>query len=82
METDWIRIAGLTVTVLALLVFSILIVSYEIPSFNLVESVRMETTEFLWTYRLIDMIAQAFVLFAAAACCVAVLRVEEKNDSA
>ena len=79
MKTDWIRIAGLTVTVLAVLLFSILIVSYEIPTFNLVEPVKMETTEFLWTYRLIDMIAQAFVLFAAAACCVAVLRTEERE---
>ena len=79
MEMDWIRIAGLTVTVIAVLVFSILIVSYEIPTFNLVEPVKMEATEFLWTYRLIDMIAQAFVLFAAAACCVAVLRTEERE---
>ncbi|MFQ5758691.1 MAG: hypothetical protein ACE5IF_03325 [Candidatus Bathyarchaeia archaeon] len=79
METDWIRIAGLTVTVLAVLVFSILIISYELPTFNLVEPVIMETSEFLWTYRLIDMIAQAFVLFAAAACCVAVLRAEEEE---
>jgi hypothetical protein len=73
------RAAGLTAIVLVLLIFSMLAVSYEFPILNSAETVEMKTTEFLWTYRLIDLIAQAFVLFAAAACCVAVLRAEEKE---
>ena len=82
MKIDKIRMAGLTATVFFTLIFSMLAVSYEFPMLDSAETVEMKTTEFLWTYRLIDLIAQAFVLFAAAACCVAVLRAEEKNDSA
>ena len=73
------RAVGLTAVVLVMLTFSVLVVSYEFPILNSAETVEMETTEFLWTYRLIDLIAQAFVLFAAAACCVAVLRAEERE---
>ena len=79
MEIDWIRVAGLTAVVLAVLIFSRLVIGYEFPVFDHVEPVEIETAEFLWTYRLIDLIAQAFVLFAAAACCVAVLRAEEEK---
>jgi hypothetical protein len=74
-----IRAVGLTATVFIILIFSILVVSYRFPISNSSESVGIKTTKFLWTYRLIDLIAQAFVLFAAAACCVAVLRTEEKE---
>jgi len=73
------RAVGVTAVVLVLLIFSMLAVSYEFPMLDSAESVEMETTEFLWTYRLIDLIAQAFVLFAAAACCVAILRAEAKE---
>lgn len=79
MRIDWVRVAGITVVVSAVLIFSMLVVRSEFPVFDHVEPVEIETTEFLWTYRLIDIIAQAFVLFAAAACCVAVLRVKEKK---
>ena len=76
---DWGRVAGLTVVLLAVLISSMLIIRHEFPALDHAEPIRIETTEFLWTYRLIDLIAQAFVLFAAAACCVAVLRAEEKG---
>ena len=90
MKTDWVRVTGLTIAVLAVLIFSMLVVRYEFPAFEyaspsseLVEietsTIGQEVSRFLWTYRLIDLIAQAFVLFAAAACCVAVLRAEEKK---
>ena len=79
MRIDWVRVVGITVVVSVVLIFSMLVVRSEFPVFDHVEPVEIETTEFLWTYRLIDMIAQAFVLFAAAACCVAVLRVKEKK---
>ena len=90
MTIDWVRVAGLAALVLAVLIFSMLVVRYEFPAFEyaspsseLVEietsTIGQEVSRFLWTYRLIDLIAQAFVLFAAAACCVAVLRAEEKK---
>ena len=79
MKIDGIRAVKLTAIVFVTLILSLLVVNYEFPIFDSAETVEIETTEFLWTYRLIDMIAQAFVLFAAAACCVAVLRAEEKQ---
>ncbi len=90
MKIDRVRVTGLTVAVLAVLVSSMLVVSSEFPAFEyaspsseLVEietsKIGQEVSRFLWTYRLIDLIAQALVLFAAAACCVAVLRAEEEK---
>jgi hypothetical protein len=90
MKMDRVRAVGLTAVVLIVLVFSMLVVTYEFPAFDYAdpspELIEVETTmiglevsRFLWTYRLVDLIAQAFVLFAAAACCVAILRLEEEK---
>ncbi|MDH5375983.1 MAG: hypothetical protein OEZ21_09320 [Candidatus Bathyarchaeota archaeon] len=92
MEIDRIGVVGLITTVFAALIFSTLIVEYEFPVFKyadpdqppkLVESetaiIGQEVSRFLWDYRAIDLIAQAFVLFAAAACCTALLRTEERK---
>jgi hypothetical protein len=73
------RIAGIVAIISIALTFSMLSVSQEFPIFSSTETPEIETPEFLWIYRLIDMIAQAFVMFAAAACCVTVLRVEKKE---
>ncbi len=73
------RVVGLTAVFLTILISSMLIIRHEFSAFNHAELIEIQTTEFLWTYRLIDMIAQAFVLFAAAACCVAILRAEERE---
>jgi len=90
MKINWVRAASLTTVVLVVLVVSMLIVRHGFPAFEYAspsaELVKIETTaigpevsRFLWTYRLIDLIAQAFVLFAATACCVALLRAKEKK---
>jgi ABC-type Fe3+-siderophore transport system permease subunit len=89
-RVEWIRIAGLAIVVLVTLICSVLIVKYDFPAFEYArastELIEVEATpigpkvsQFLWTYRLIDLIAQAFVLFAAATCCVALLSVEERK---
>lgn len=92
MEIDRIRVAGLIATVLAVIIFSALIVEHEFPAFKYAEAdqrailvecetgiIGQEVSRFLWNYRVVDLIAQAFVLFAAAACCTALLRIEERK---
>lgn len=87
---DRVKVAGLTVTVLIALIFSAITVRYEFQAFEhasppsaLVEieiaTTELEVGRFLWTNRLIDLIAQGCVLFAAAVCCGTVLRGEGKK---
>ncbi|MGD8565673.1 MAG: hypothetical protein PVF96_04915 [Candidatus Bathyarchaeota archaeon] len=45
---------------------------------NDTSTIGQETGEFLWMYRAVDVIAQAFVLFATAVCCVILLRAERR----
>ena len=81
-EVDRIRVAGLITTVFAALIFSTLIVEHEFPVFKYAEPPAeppVDLSQFLWNYRVIDLIAQAFVLFAAAACCMALLKTEERE---
>lgn len=82
MEIDRIRVVGLITVVFAALIFSLLIVEYEFPVFKYTEPPTeppVELSQFLWNYRVIDLIAQAFVLFVAAVCCTALLRTEERE---
>jgi multisubunit Na+/H+ antiporter MnhB subunit len=90
MKIDRIRVAGLTTAILAVLIFWTLTVEYTFPLFKYAEpSARLvedetsiigpEVSRFLWDYRVIDLIAQAFVLFAAAVCCMALLRPEKRK---
>jgi len=92
MGIDRIRLAGLTTMALAGLISWMLIVGYDFPVFKYVDPdqplelvekdtsiIGQEVSRFLWNYRVIDLIAQAFVLFAAAACCMALLRIEERK---
>jgi len=92
MGMDLIRLAGLTTVILTILIFWMLIVEYDFPAFKYVDPdqppelvendtsiIGQRVSGFLWNYRVIDLIAQAFVLFAAAACCMALLRVEERK---
>jgi len=90
MKIDRVGLMGIITAVSATLIFYFLIISFEFPAFDyaspsteLVEvakSIGQKVGRFLWTYRLIDLIAQAFVLFAAAACCVAMLRPQEEKE--
>lgn len=90
MKADRVGLMGVITAVLATLVFCYLIIGFEFPAFDyaspsteLVEvskSIGQEVGSFLWTYRLIDLIAQAFVLFAATACCVAMLKPQEERE--
>lgn len=39
-------------------------------------------TRFLWTYRSLDVAAEAFLIFAAAACCIAIMRQHQEEKQA
>jgi hypothetical protein len=43
-------------------------------------SIGQEVSSFMWHYRGLDLVAQAFVLFAAAACCISMLRDEGEKE--
>ncbi|MBS7643903.1 hypothetical protein KEJ26_04950 [Candidatus Bathyarchaeota archaeon] len=79
MKIDWLKIFGLAASIAAACIF----VWVLLGGFKLITSFpppNMVFFDFLWTFRLIDIIAQAFVLFAAAACCAAMLRREKGEE--
>jgi multisubunit Na+/H+ antiporter MnhB subunit len=43
-------------------------------------AIGQEMSSFLWNYRALDLVAQAFVLFAAATCCISMLRGDEEKE--
>ena len=95
MKVDYTGIAGF-ILILLVIVILFTIRGYNFPVFkyagaltdpsvelveNDVTKIGQEVSIFLWNYRVIDLIAQAFVLFAAATCCVALLRIDEEKKS-
>jgi len=86
---DKIEIAGLILTVIAVIAMFALISENRFPAFACAEnewrpvkvsgSTGAETADFMWNYRSMDLITQAFVLFGAAAGCLAILRVEKEE---
>ena len=90
MSADKIETAGLILVLVAILATFILISQNSIPAFTYAkenwikievsETLGPETANFMWTYRHLDLIAQAIVLFGAAAGCLAILREERAND--
>lgn len=87
---DKITIAGAAFAVLALAMLVLIVVQhpfeafgYSLPADRLVPTssdVGSEGSVFMWTYRSLDLIAQAFAIFAAAVACLAMLRVEKEGD--
>jgi len=91
MKIEKIEAVGLALSILAVIFFCFFISQNVFPAFkyalsdgNLVETTQpigREVSLFMWNYRSIDLIAQALVLFAAAAGCLAILRNEEKGEA-
>jgi hypothetical protein len=87
---DKITIAGAAFALIALASLAYIIVqhpfeafSYSLPADRLVpisSDVGSEGSVFMWTYRSLDLIAQAFAIFAAAVACLAMLRVDKEGD--
>ena len=92
MTTDKTSVAGLVTSLFLVLVLGLFIAQNSFPAFLYAQpsNERLVSTKqplgqaesnFMWKYRNTDLIAQAFVLFAAAAGCLAVLRIEESRKS-
>ncbi len=86
MRVDWPRIIGLAL-VLGVFAVILLIASYKFPLFSYVEAPRTVVPAgeadrglcgVLWGRRQMDLLAQAVLLFAATASCVAILRGERR----
>ena len=91
MDVDEIGIAGLVASITLVAVFGIVITRNGFPAFEQVtlnqrliattQPIGQQVGSFMWEYRSTDIITQAFVLFVAAAGCLAILRVEEEGKS-
>jgi hypothetical protein len=89
MRADKITVAGALLALLAMALLIIIIARNTFPIFeyalasghyiDVTQNVGPESSSFMWTYRNMDLIVQAFALFAAAAGCLAMLRTDEKE---
>lgn len=86
---DKIEAAGLIVSLIAIVAIFMIISCVSFPAFThakeewikvrVSENIGLETANFVWNYRSLDLLAQAMILFGAAAGCLAILR-EEKEE--
>ncbi len=84
MKPDWMSMVGTFLSVATILLILVILAIDAFPVFKmvgfeskLVESsanIGQETATVLWRRRYPDLIAQAFLILASAACCVAMLR--------
>ena len=89
MKVDRITIAGALMAIFGISLFAAIMTQEAFPAFeyassqehfiNVTQDVGQQTSSFMWTNIGMDLIAQAFAIFAAAAACLAMLRVEEED---
>lgn len=89
MKPNSITVAGALLALLMIGLFALIISQSAFPIFkfasssdrfiNVTQNVGKQDSYFMWTYRTLDIAAQAFVIFAAAAGCLAILRIENKE---
>jgi multisubunit Na+/H+ antiporter MnhB subunit len=86
MNTDKITVAGLLLVILAIILLGFIIMQHSFPVSKYLaqspyyidtnQNVGAQDSEFLWTNRYVDLMAQAFMFFTAAAGCIAMLKKE------
>ena len=91
MKINAVFIAGAIFIVLVIVVFIFIASQTPFPAFkyatqtsqylNTTSNIGPEDSQFMWTNYDLTLVAQAFVLFAAAAAALAMLRADEKEDS-
>ena len=89
-KADWTSITGTILTVVGIVVIFSILLSTGFPLFSTTvldtqlvdssENIGRETADVLWNQRSLDIIAQAFLILASAACCVAMLRPLRKKE--
>lgn len=90
MRLDGITIAGSLTALVAMVLFALIIAQSPFPTFqfasnsdrfiNVAQDIGAQDSVFMWTNRTLDLVAQAFVIFAAAAGCLAILRTTGKEE--
>jgi hypothetical protein len=91
MKINAVLIVGVIFVVLVIAVFIIVASQTPFPTFkyatqtsqyvNISSNIGPEDSQFMWTNYDLTLIAQAFVLFASAAAALAILRIDDKEDS-
>ncbi len=87
MERDLGKAIGMAVSLLALVLLGRLVLKHDVTVFEYLRTrvqfvlsaasdIGQQASGFLWTYRVLDVFAGAFLVFVAAACCIAMLREE------
>lgn len=92
MNPDKITIAGSLAALLTIALFALIVVQSPFPVFkfasssdrfiNVTQDIGPKDSVFMWTDRTLDLVAQAFVIFAAAAGSLAILRTTRKEEDA
>jgi hypothetical protein len=91
MKINAVLIVGAISVVLIVVVFVFIASQNPFPAFkyatqtsqylNTTSNIGPEDSQFMWTNYDLTLIAQAFVLFASAAAALAMLRIDDKEDS-
>lgn len=91
MRINAVLIVGAIFVVLVVVVFVFIASQTSFPAFkystqtsqyvNTTSNIGPEDSQFMWTNYDLTLVAQAFVLFAAAAAALAMLRTDDKEDS-
>lgn len=83
-KADWMSLSGIFLSIVTILIIFAILSTNAFPIFEMLEfepdlvkstsDVGQQTANILWSRRYPDLIAQAFLIFASAACCIAMLR--------
>lgn len=91
MNVDKTWAAGVILALLAIGLSVSIVIQFTFPTFkyaslsnrfiNVTEDVGPKNSQFMWTSRTLDLMAQAIVIFAAATGCLAMLRASQMEDT-
>jgi hypothetical protein len=92
MKVDKTWLAGAILALLAIALSVSIVIQFAFPTFkyaspserfvNITEDVGPQDSQFMWGNRTLDLMAQAIVIFAAAAGCLAMLRATQRENNA